>query len=62
MTPMNISMPILMDEGGRIIFCDQPLPASYVVMVLKVYGAIACIALLVVAGVLLSGLQCVGAQ
>ena len=62
MTPMNISMPILMDENGRIIFCDQPLPASYVVMVLRVYGAIACIALLVVAGVLLSGLQCVGAQ
>ena len=62
MTPMNISMPILMDESGRIIFYDKPLPASYVVMVLKVYGAIACIALLVVAGVLLSGLQCVGAQ
>lgn len=56
MTPMNIGMPVLMDGKGGLIFCDQPLPAGYVEIVLKVYGSIACTGLLVTAAVLLARL------
>lgn len=57
MTPMNIGMPILMDENGNLLFCDQPLPDGYVEHVLKVYGAMACIVLLAIAAVLLVGIH-----
>lgn len=57
MTPLNIGMPVLMDDKGNLIFCDQPLPAGYVEFVLKVYGSIVCAALLATACVLLAHLQ-----
>lgn len=57
MTPMNIGMPILRDESGKLLFCDQPLPDGYAEFVLKVYGAIAFIVLLAIAAVLLAGIH-----
>lgn len=53
MTPMNIGMPVLMDESGNLIFCNQPLPVGYVELVFKVYGSIAFVSLLATAVVLL---------
>ena len=57
MTPLNVALPVLMDENGNLIFCNQPLPAGYVEFVLKVYGTIACVALLLAACALLVRLQ-----
>lgn len=53
MTPMNIAMPVLLDEHGRLIYCDAGLPEDCFERVLKVYAGIACALLLAFAAGLL---------
>ncbi|MCO7513728.1 hypothetical protein NJF44_01260 [Pseudomonas guariconensis] len=53
MTPMNVSMPVLLDEHSHLHYCDAGLPDGYVERVLKVYAGIACASLLAFASFLL---------